>query len=417
MGNSIGFYVEKRPLTNGRVRLRFVVPARLRPADYPKTRPIFLEGEEGVDLENLTPAQHAELRRQAEAYYADFRKACAGVQEVSAVALTSTPMQAWRRIIGVRRCSEHWLGLKERSAENYTEHQRSILKIALKHGLDIASTPQPEFEAAFRAENSSLWQRKNFYQELRKLCEIAMQDGTRPMHMTITSRTKPQSDGIQIWTPDDVYALVTECLRQNEAGLAKLILAQWEIGQRLTSARNLRYGHNYKDGWFFFNCRKTGAPIRVPVLNPSARQLLDRDYRHGAYMFVSGKTGHPFSEGKLSARFGYIRKQTVGYRSSRLQLRWLRHSVLVAFGRAGATIPEIAAVTGHTLAHCYRTLEFYLTRDERTAAVAMAKREKHRLDGVEGEQLVNGARSLWIADKFRTEIPLTPRELKLYGPA
>ena len=57
-----------------------------------------------------------------------------------------------------------------------------------------------------------------------------------------------------------------------------------------------------------------------------------------------------------------------------LQLRQLRHSVVVDMARNGCTIAEIAAVTGHTVTRTTGILDVYLPRDSAVARNAMAKR-------------------------------------------
>jgi hypothetical protein len=52
----------------------------------------------------------------------------------------------------------------------------------------------------------------------------------------------------------------------------------------------------------------------------------------------------------------------------------LRHTVVTMLYRAAATIPEIAAITGHTIGSVGSIIEFYGLRDEVTAGNALQKR-------------------------------------------
>jgi integrase len=54
----------------------------------------------------------------------------------------------------------------------------------------------------------------------------------------------------------------------------------------------------------------------------------------------------------------------------------LRGTAITMLAEAGATVPEIAAVTGHTLAHVTRILETYLARTRHLADAAIVKLEK-----------------------------------------
>lgn len=58
----------------------------------------------------------------------------------------------------------------------------------------------------------------------------------------------------------------------------------------------------------------------------------------------------------------------------RLVLRQLRHSCIVQLARAGCTVPEIASITGHSIASVGRILSVYLPRDSTVARNAQMKR-------------------------------------------
>ena len=57
-----------------------------------------------------------------------------------------------------------------------------------------------------------------------------------------------------------------------------------------------------------------------------------------------------------------------------LVLRQLRHSCVVQLARAGCTVPEIAAITGHSISSVGRILSVYLPRDSTVARNAQVKR-------------------------------------------
>jgi hypothetical protein len=61
-----------------------------------------------------------------------------------------------------------------------------------------------------------------------------------------------------------------------------------------------------------------------------------------------------------------------------LEFRDLRRTAVVHLGRAGCTVPEIAAITGHSLTVTQAILEDYLPRDSEMAAAAMKKLKRYR---------------------------------------
>jgi hypothetical protein len=56
----------------------------------------------------------------------------------------------------------------------------------------------------------------------------------------------------------------------------------------------------------------------------------------------------------------------------------LRRTAIVHLGRAGSSVPEIAAVTGHSITRTAAILEVYLPRDSNMAAAAIAKLDAWR---------------------------------------
>jgi hypothetical protein len=51
----------------------------------------------------------------------------------------------------------------------------------------------------------------------------------------------------------------------------------------------------------------------------------------------------------------------------------LRRTAVVHLARAGCSVPEIAAITGHSISRTVSILEVYLPRDAQMAAVGIAK--------------------------------------------
>lgn len=413
---SYGLYMRAYPRSDGRVRLRFEVPPRLRPDGWPPSKPIYLDGEDGIDLDNLTPAQDAELDRQAKAHYIDFSRFKARAEGGAALEpVSELTVDAWSQAVAIRRDSEKWRRLAERTQESYAHTHRQLLKACRRLGLSLETTTESAFERALRPQFGSEWTRKLIYSELKVLVDHAIVEGLRSPHLLFRQQVRPPEVSLQLWEEADLHALVRSALYHNEVGLARLMLFQWEVGQRLTSARNFRYGHQYRDSMVIHRCRKTRREVRIPILNPTARTLLDRDFAHGEYMFVRRLDGEPYTERNLSRAFADLRKRTPGYEESELTIRTLRHTCILQLARAGCYVPEIASVTGHALSWVYMTLESYLGRDTHLSCIAMAKREKMRLDGIEGEVILQPERRIFLGPVDPAAKPLTPRELLLYG--
>lgn len=417
---SFGLYTRAYPRQDGKHRIRFEVPPRLRPEGWPYSKPIYLRGEDGVDLDALTADQDAELRRQAKAHYIDYKRfaaaASAGSEAAFMAAMIEIPCEDdWDELVAIRKDSESWRSLAERTQENYSRIHEQLMEICRRRGLSLKTARESQFERALREEFPSRWTRRKVYSELHVLIEHALVEDMRPAHLRFRPKVRAPKTEIILWDESDLHAMVISALRLEEPGLALLILAQWEIGQRLTSARNFRYGHQYRDGMFLHTCRKTGREVRIPILNPSARKLFDRDYRHGDYMFVRRQDGQPFTETKLTKALRYVRDRTPGYEQSGLVIRALRHTCILNLARSGCTVPEICSVTGHSPNWVHQTLLSYLGRDAHMAHIAMAKRERARVDGIEGEVIIEEARRIFLGPIDPAAKALTPKELLLYG--
>ena len=147
-------------------------------------------------------------------------------------------------------------------------------------------------------------------------------------------------------------------------------------GQRLTDARLFRPGAEYDaaDGAFRFWQEKTGSYVTLRI-SLKLRELLAEASRDGAlFLFRHEATGKAYTEERLSKVFAQVREAAVENGARSLLMRWLRHSCVVQLARAGCEVPEIAAVTGHTLASVTSILETYLPRDNKVAENAQRKR-------------------------------------------
>jgi hypothetical protein len=218
--------------------------------------------------------------------------------------------------------------------------------------------------------NDRPWQRYH----LHKVLKIVLGQGVRPdgscnNPAKLIKNTQPKTK-VEIWELADVAAHVQAALDAEDPDLAAMIQLEWDIGQRLTDLILFRHGAQYKDGMFSFKQSKTDAPVTFPI-KPSTAALIDGCRREGSlYLFHDKATGRPYKEvDRLWHVYDAIRPE-----GSTLTMRTLRHSAVVQMSRAGCTVPEIAAVTGHTILSVTKILATYLPRDAETATNAMRKR-------------------------------------------
>jgi integrase len=122
---------------------------------------------------------------------------------------------------------------------------------------------------------------------------------------------------------------------------------------------------------------KTGAHVVIPVAGP-LKQVLDRTPRLHDRILVN-LDGQPWTAGGFATlwRKAYIKSgvkdRTFGD---------LRGTAVTRLAQAGATVPEIAAITGHSLKDVHEILDAnYLSRDQSLADSGIRKLERAHSKG------------------------------------
>ena len=186
----------------------------------------------------------------------------------------------------------------------------------------------------------------------------------------------------EIWPHGAALAFATaaDALGLHSVGDA-VIAGEW-LGHYASDLIGLRR-ENYVDGTFRFRRRKTGAAIVVPHSPAVAARFADalrRQQNAGVvsdYLILNEATGRPYAdERSLAKKFRQVRDKVAETNPdyAGLWFMWLRHTAIVRLAEAGCTIPEIAAITGHSLKTVHAILEHYLAPTEEMAGNAVAKR-------------------------------------------
>ncbi|MEL6828069.1 MAG: hypothetical protein AAFN91_17615 [Pseudomonadota bacterium] len=209
----------------------------------------------------------------------------------------------------------------------------------------------------------------------KKIMSYAVQEGwiqKDPFQGIRVSLPKAQ---ISLWSQHDVDLYVEAAHSLELPSIARLIRIEWELGQRISDVARFRRGKEYDQtkGCFRFWQQKTQTYLELP-----ARSELQHDLAGDSQLFliIDELTGGPFKgRDEWGRSFDKVRAHATGELEGRhLQLRQLRHSVVVDMARNECTIAEIAAVTGHTIARTTAILDVYLPRDSAVARNALSKR-------------------------------------------
>lgn len=208
-----------------------------------------------------------------------------------------------------------------------------------------------------------------------------------------------------LWTREGRDLMIDAALKLDWMSMAAAIRLNWWLGQREGDIIGL--GHNFNPGEVLDLVQsKTAGSVHLPVaMVPEIGQTIDElraDQRERfgnvtrLRLLIDERNGLPWDEHRFRKAFQTIREcaieealwcirhQVPGWEGRTeawvdrhlraLTFMRLRHTVVTMLYRAGATIPEIAAITGHTISSVNQIIERYGVRDEITAGNALQKR-------------------------------------------
>lgn len=170
----------------------------------------------------------------------------------------------------------------------------------------------------------------------------------------------------KVWSEQDIAALLS--LAPKEIQLA-LMLAMW-TGQRQGDLLRLPWSA-YDGNHIRLKQSKTGRRIVMPSGAP-LKVLLDMTERRGP-VILTNSLGRPWTSDGFRSSWG---KATDRAGIEDLTFHDLRGTAVVRLAIAGATVPQIATFTGHSLRDVEAILDaHYLGRDIQLAEAAVLKLE------------------------------------------
>jgi integrase len=125
---------------------------------------------------------------------------------------------------------------------------------------------------------------------------------------------------------------------------------------------------------------KTGAKVWVkchkdlkPHLDKAVADARAKGIINGT--FIRGLRGEPMGERYFATRWDAVAQRTG---TSHLHRQDLRRTAVIRLAEAGCTVPQIAAITGHSLKQVENILETYFVRTYEMGAAAITKLEHHQ---------------------------------------
>lgn len=197
-----------------------------------------------------------------------------------------------------------------------------------------------------------------------------------------------------LWTKEGRDRMIAAAIKLDRMSIATAIRINWWLGQR--EGDILKLGHNFNPADVLrLTQNKTVGTVHLPVaMVPEINDAIEdlrKDQRErklsGIRLLLNERTGLPWNDDTFRKTFAEVRERAeedaraeglsaewIGANLTPLTFMRLRHTVVTMLYRAGASVPEIASITGHTIVSVNNIIERYGIRDEITAGNAIQKR-------------------------------------------
>lgn len=222
-------------------------------------------------------------------------------------------------------------------------------------------------------EAQSLHKAAAMMRMLRMLLNFAVSRGVIAQNPMAGLRFKTPPSRDMVWTQGELEAFLktAEAMELRSVGLAVLLAAN--TAQRQGDLFRLTWSQIDGDR-IRIRQGKGGRSVDVQ-LTKVVRDAIAKTRRAGL-MVCPGPDGGAWRQKPFNDAFrAVLAKAEI---RPGLQFRDLRRTCVVWLGEAGAEIPEICGVTGHSLASATRILEVYLPRSAKMAASGIAKLDAAR---------------------------------------
>jgi integrase len=243
------------------------------------------------------------------------------------------------------------------------KHARDFLKSIVKRGMQVLT-----------------------YRVLRLLLAFAVEEGHATKNVATALRIKGTPARSTYWQPADVEAFVAKAREMGRDSLALAVLLAVNTGQREGDIIRLAWS-NYDGDTFVLRQQKTGAKVSVPA-TADLRELLATVTRKAPTIVVSEQTHVPYKGASFRHHFGLIR--SAAGLSGALRFHDLRRTAVVRLAEAGCTVPEISAVTGHSLDGTAQIIAVYLPPTAPMARAAVTRLDEARARTKGGAKLEGG---------------------------
>ncbi len=262
-----------------------------------------------------------------------------------------------------------------KATETRRRYERWMISLAETVGREsiTALTPQRVHEILAGIESNGA--KIHCAAVLRRVADVAMRRGLLDRNPATRLDLKGSNNREEIWGQDEIDSFLNACEGQhNGAAIALGFQIMLHTAQRPGDVRAMTW-QAYNGDTITVRQQKTGKLVEVPC-TAALRLLLDEaKVKRTGTVIVAGPNGQRLTGTTWRRAFRDIsRKAGLDH----LQARDLRRTAVVNLARAGATVPEIAAITGHSIDRTQWIFEHYLPRDVHMARAAIVKLERKK---------------------------------------
>lgn len=189
-----------------------------------------------------------------------------------------------------------------------------------------------------------------------------------------------------VWTSESVQHFVQTADRLGFYSIGTAVMLNEWLGQRRGDLLKMSM-NAYRDGSLFIRQSKTNAEVILPVdMVPALKARIEEQIRQNkktdskrkiaGTALIQQRGGRPYTDEGFTSIFDRIRAESAKDMPSlkTLVFKDLRHTAVTRLAEAGAEIPMIAAVTGHTFRSCQDIVDRYNVRTSRMAQEAFRRR-------------------------------------------
>ena len=272
-------------------------------------------------------------------------------------------------VIADYKASRDFRDLAPRTRKDYLRHISNIEKVFAS--LPLEALENPRVNRVFLMWRDGLpgggRQADYAYTVLTRILSWAREGGLTDWRPPARVKKLYHGDRSEmLWLPADIAAFRSVC---SEALWLGMVLAL-DTGQRQADLLVLPWAA-YDGDWIKLKQNKTGQRVEIPV-TADLRAVLARTKRVSPIIMTNSR-GQPWRQHGFSSMW---RRTSRAAGIEGLTFNDLRGTAVTRLAEAGCTVPQIAAITGHSFKSAAEILERYLPRTRDLALAAITKLER-----------------------------------------